>query len=149
MDGVHQRACYCYTDYGQQTKSHGDECLLPTHVIADYHVKKAYRSIEKFAKYKKHSQVVAGDFNAELGLEIGIECLSVGPYTLKKSNKREDWMQQLLMVQRFVALNTMYKKCQRNSKDAEANDMVHMGSDHRCGMAQLVFPITNKERRPN
>ena len=77
---------------------------------ADHHVEKAFRSIEKFTESKKHIQTVAGDFNAELGLGIGIERLSVGPCTLKESNKRGDWMKQWLVMQRFVALNTMYSK---------------------------------------
>ena len=25
------------------------------------------------------------------------------------------------------------RRCLRHIKDAEANDMIHMGSDHRCG----------------
>ena len=35
----------------------------------------------------------------------------------------------------------------RNVKDAEANDMIHMGSDHRCVMA--TFLIDMPERRIN
>ena len=76
---------------------------------ADHHVQKAYRSIEKFTKSKKHIQIVAVDFNAELGLGIGIERLSVGPYTLKASNKCGDWMKQWLLVRKFVAFNTIHK----------------------------------------
>ena len=67
---------------------------------ADHHVEKAFRSIEKFTESKKHIQTVAGDFNAELGLGIGIERLSVGPCTLKESNKRGDWMKQWMVMQR-------------------------------------------------
>ena len=53
---------------------------------------------------------MGGDFNAELGPGIGIERVSVGPRTLQESNKRGDWMKQWLMSQKFVALNTMYRK---------------------------------------
>ena len=67
---------------------------------ADHHVEKAFRSIEKFTESKKHIQTVAGDFNAELGLGIGIERLSVGPCTLKESNKRGDWMKQWMVMQK-------------------------------------------------
>ena len=30
------------------------------------------------------------------------------------------------------------------SRDAEANDMIHMGSDHRSVMARFVFNASNK-----
>ena len=75
-------------------------------------------------------------------------------------------MKQWLMTQKLVALNTMYKKTPatqatyrtpkgaekqldyilvnrkylRWSNDAEANDMIHMESDHRRVMAQVVIP---------
>ena len=80
-------------------------------------------------------------------------------------------MKQWLMLQKIVALNTMYKNMRnklhtghskgaekqldyilvnrgylRCSKDAEANDIKHMGSVHRCVMAQFVIPAP--KRRP-
>ena len=58
---------------------------------------------------RKNIQIIGGDFNAELGLGVGIERLCVGPYTLKGSNKRGDWMKQWLMIQNFVAFNTKKK----------------------------------------
>ena len=33
----------------------------------------------------------------------------------------------------------------RNVKDAEANDMIHMGSDHRCVMATLLLNLSEKK----
>ena len=33
----------------------------------------------------------------------------------------------------------------RNVKDAEANDMIHMGSDHRCVMATLLINMPEKK----
>ena len=44
-------------------------------------------------------QIVGGFFNAELCPGIGIERLSVGPHTLKESNRRGDWLKQWLMLQ--------------------------------------------------
>ena len=99
-------------------------------------------------------QIVGGDFNSELD---GVERARVGPHTLKECNKRGDWLKQWLMIQNFTALNTMYRKtsgkqttCRSPTetekqidyifvkrrhlkfwKDAEANDMIHRGSDHR------------------
>ena len=78
-------------------------------------------------------------------------------------------MTQWLLENNLVALNTMYKKIQQKQvtyltpkngekqldyiltdrkhyswrKDAEANDTIHMGRDHRCVMAMFEIP---KER---
>ena len=108
---------------------------------------------------------MGGDFSAELGPGDAVERASVGPHTLKEGNKRRDWLKQWLMIQNFTALNTMYRKtsgkqttCRspegtekqidyklikrrhlKYSKDADANDMIHMGSDRRCVMATFVI----------
>ena len=37
------------------------------------------------------------------------------------------------------------KRYLRNVKDAEANDMIHMGSDHRCVMATLLIIMPEKK----
>ena len=76
-------------------------------VCADHHVERAYQTIEKLTKSRMNIQIIGEDFNAELGPGIGVERHSVGPHTLKESNKRGDWMKQWLMLQKFVALNTM------------------------------------------
>ena len=83
------------------------------------------------------------------------ERVSVGPHTLKEVNKRGDWMKQWLMIQKFTALDTMYRKTLGKQtayrspkgtekqidyilikrrlfiKAADASDMIHMDSDHR------------------
>ena len=41
-----------------------------------------------------------------------------------------------------ILVTRKYLRC---SKDAEASDMGHMGSDHRCVMAQFVFPAPKKK----
>ena len=79
-------------------------------------------------------------------------------------------MKLWLMLQKFTALNTMYRKtpekqttyrspkCNEKqldyilikrrhlkySKDAEANDMIHMGCDHRCVMATFTIIALGK-----
>ena len=89
---------------------------------------------------------------------------------LNESNKRGDWMMQWFMIRKFVALNTMHKKLpdkqatfrssngkdkqldyvlvdrksMRYCRDAEANDRVHMGSDHRCVVTRFTFPGLKK-----
>ena len=80
-------------------------------------------------------------------------------------------MKQWLMTQKLVVLDTMHRKTSakqatyrtpkgaekqldymllnrkylRWSKDAEANDMTHVESDHRSVMAQLVIPAKKKK----
>ena len=95
---------------------------------------------------------------------------SVGRYTLNEGNKRGDWMKHWMMLQGYTALNAMYRKTLqkqttsispkgkekqigyiltkrrylRHAKDAEANDMIHMGSDHRCVMATFTINMPEK-----
>ena len=50
-------------------------------------------------------------------------------------------------TQRFreaAGLNSGEQKISEMSKDAEANDMIHMGSDHRSVKAQFVIPAKKK-----
>ena len=79
-------------------------------------------------------------------------------------------MKHWLMLQGYTALNTMYRKTLqkqtafvspkgnekqidyiltkrrylRHNKDAEANDTIHMGSDHRCVMATFTITMPGK-----
>ena len=55
---------------------------------ADHHVERAYKTIEKLTRSRMNIQIVGGDINAELGPGICVERLSVGPHTLKETNKR-------------------------------------------------------------
>ena len=81
---------------------------FPHSGYADHHIEKMYRTIEKHTKSWKNIQIIGRDFNAELGLGTDVEPVSVGPYTLKESNKRGDWLKQWMQNQ--VALGTMYRK---------------------------------------
>ena len=111
-----------------------------------------------------------GDFNAELGLGNGTERKSVGRYTFNEGNKRGDWLKSWLMLQDYTAHITMFRKTPQKQttftspkgnekqidyiltkrrylkhiKDAEANDMIHMGSDHRCVMATFTISLLGK-----
>ena len=105
------------------------------------------------AHCNKYIPIIGGDFNAELGPGKGTERKSVGRYTLNEGNKRGDWLKSWLMLQDYTALNTMFKETPQKQttfispkgnekqidyilterrhlkhvKDAEANDMIHMG----------------------
>ena len=152
---------------------------FPHSKYADHHIEKMYKTIEKhMPNNKKCIPIIGGDFNAELGPGKGSECKSVGKHTLNESNKRGDWLKSWLMLNDYSALNTMFRKTPqkqtsfvspkgkekqidyiltkrrylRNVKDAEANDMIHMGSDHRCVMATFLIDIPerkNNVRRGN
>ena len=138
---------------------------------ADHHIEKMYKTIEKhMAHCNKYIPIIGGDFNAELGPGNGTERKSVGRYTLNEGNKGGDWMKHWLMLQDYTALNAMYSKtrqkqttfrspkgdekqidylstkirCLRYNKDAGANDMIHMGSDHRCVMATFTISMLGK-----
>ena len=146
---------------------------FPHSKYVDHHIEKMYKTIEKhMTNNKKCIPIIGGDFNAELGPGKGTECKSVGKYTLNESNKRGDWLKRWLMLKDYSALNTMFRKTPqkqtsfvspkgkekqidyiltkrrylRNVKDAEANDMIHMGSDHKCIMA--TFLINTPGRTP-
>ena len=131
------------------------------------------KQLRNSQKSRMNIQIVGGDINVELGPGIGVERLSVGPHTLKETNKRGDWMKQWLMLQKFVALNTMYRKIReqlrfrtpegvekqldyilinrkylKHSRDAEANNMTHIGSDHRSVMARFVIPVSKQKDSP-
>ena len=145
---------------------------FPHSKYADHHIEKMYTTIEKhMTNNKKCIPIIGGDFNAELGPGKGAECKSVGKYTLNESNKRGDWLKSWLMLNDYSALNTMFRKTPqkqtsfvspkgkekqidyiltkrrylRNVKDAEANDMIHMGSDHRCVMATFLINMPEKK----
>ena len=145
---------------------------FPHSKYADHHIEKMYKTIEKhMTNDNKCIPIIGGDFNAELGPGKGTECKSVGKYTLNESNKRGDWLKSWLMLNDYSALNTMFRKTPqkqtsfvspkgkekqidyiltkrrylRNVKDAEANDMIHMGSDHRCAMATFLINMLGKD----
>ena len=130
-----------------------------------------YRTIEKHTtNCTKYIPIVGGDFNAELRPGCGSECTGVGIHALNEGNKRGDWMKHGLVSQGYTALNTMYRKTPqkqttfispkgnekqinyiltkrrhlRHNKDAEANDMIHMGSDHRCVVATFMIATPEK-----
>ena len=76
---------------------------------ADNHVEKMYKCIESLTKCRKNNTtIVAGDSNAQLG--PGSERLSVGQHTQNESSKHGDRSKRWLMMQNYVAMNTMFKK---------------------------------------
>ena len=169
---IHQRTGHHCHDRGKPPTHRTDECLLPPLWRCGPPRWKMYRTIEKHTtNYQNCIPTVGGDFNAELGPGCGTECTSVGKHTLNGANTRGDWMKHWLMLQNFTALNTMYRKNLgkpttyrspkgnekqidyyiikrrhlKYNKDAEANDMIHMGSDHRCVMATFMITTPKKD----
>ena len=69
---------------------------------------KMYKMIEKHTENcKRYIPIIGGDFNAEVGLGQGNECISVGRY---EGNKGGDWMKHWMMLQCYTALISMYRK---------------------------------------
>ena len=142
---------------------------LPHSGYPDHQVERTYETIRRVIDKDRYMKIIGGDFNAE---RTGVEQTSVGHYTLNKANCRGEWMTQWLFEKNLVALNTMYKKIQQKqvthhtpkgvekqldyiltdkkhccwSRDAEANDMIHMGSDHRCVMAKFEIPVKTRRK---
>ena len=138
---IHQRAGHCNIDHSQPSTYHADEWVLQCRIGT-----RLWSSTR--------------------------QCWTT--HTLKEWNKRGDWIKQWLTIQNFTALNTMCRRkhekqatyrsptgtekqfdyilCKRRhlsySKDAEANDMIHMGSDHRSVMATFVMKKHEKECPP-
>ena len=111
MDRVHQWVCNSNAGWSQQIESRADECILPTHGMRrPPRWKRRTSPSRNKPNWWRHIRIIGSDFNAERELGVGAEHLRVGPYTLNESNKRGDWMTQLLMIRNFAALNTMYKK---------------------------------------
>ena len=109
---------------------------------ADHHVERAYRAIEKHTKSKKKNiRIVGGDFNAELGPGFGVERVSVGPHTRGEQERRLD--------EAMADATEVDRKHMCCSRDAEASDMIHMGSDHRSVMAQFVITASHFEEKEN
>ena len=147
---------------------------MPHSGYPDHQVERTYETIRRVIGTDGNMKIIGGYFNAELGPGTGVEQTSVGHYTLNKANCRGEWMTQWLLENKLVALNTMYKKTPQKqvtyhtqkgvekqldcnltdrkhycwSRDAEATDMIHMGSDHRCVMARFAIP-EKKNRRPD
>ena len=55
------------------------------------------------------------------------------PFISPKGNEKQ--IDYILTKRRFLI----------NVKDAEANDMIHMGSDHRCVMATFLINMPGKD----
>ena len=140
---------------------------------ADHHIENMYKVVEKHTENcKRYIPLNGGDFNAEL-VGHGNECISVGRYTLNEGNKRGDWMKHWMMLQGYTSFITMCRKTPqkqttfispkrqekqidyiltkrrylRHAKDAEANGMIHMGSDHRCARRTFTSRIQENKTR--
>ena len=138
---------------------------------ADYHIEKMCKTIEKhMAHCDKHIPIIGEDINAELGPGKETERKNVGRYTLNEGNKSGDSLESWLMLQDYTALNTKFRKTPQKQttfispkgnekqidytltkrrhlkdiKDAEASDMIHRGSDHRCVMATVTISMLGK-----
>ena len=166
MDEVHNERVMATAITNNKQVVRLSSIYMPHSGYADSHVEKVHSEIDKITTCSQNMLIMGGAFNAELGPGQSAEKLSVGRRTLNESYKRGDWLKECVMSQRLVALNTVCRKqadkqttfrsangqekqldCTltsrrhlKFSKNAEVNDMLHMGSDHRSVMAQFVIP---------
>ena len=124
---------------------------------ADHHIEKCTKRSRSTRQIAKHTYISLKETsmqNWDLVTEPNAFVLADTNST--RETKRGDWMKQWLMLQGYTALDTMYRKntsetndLQRSpkgnekqidflltkrrylryNKDAEANDVIHMGSD--------------------
>ena len=143
---------------------------------ADQHVEIVYNSIDKMTKSRKNMQVVGGEtstLNLVPELELNAPVLECIPSTnqtaevtgwssgscnrnlwhstrcTKKTPEKQFTYRTPNGAEKQLDYTLVNKKYLRCSEDAEANDMIHMGSDHRCVMAQFVIPAPKKEDSQN
>ena len=137
----------------RSTQVRTDQCVLPLLGIRGHEHREDVQKHRDPLQQQKHIRIIAGGFNAQLGLGIDSERDNVGEHTMGQSNNRGIWMKQWLMIQNYVALNTTCKTQQNNNTqlgcveidkrdsryftDAEANDMIHLESGHRSVTAQV------------
>ena len=147
---------------------------MPHSGYPDHQVEKTYKTILKTVEKDKSMKIIGGDFNAELGPGEGIELSAVVHYTLNTANCRGEWLTQWLIENKLVAVNTMCRKLPQKqvtyhtpkrvekqldyiltdkkhyswSRDAEANDTIHMGSDHRCVISKFEIPKVKAKGKP-
>ena len=96
---------------GQQTNDNLGECVHATQWLSGpSSCKNIQKRLVRRSKKDKSMKIIGGDFNAELGLGVGIELSSVGHYALKKSKWKRRMNDTVVTWNNLVALNTMYKK---------------------------------------
>ena len=151
--------------------SHCWVCTFPTRDTRTNTSKKVFNSTEKMTKStKKHANCGRRlqHWTWSQNWNWTPQCWNAYPQRIKQQR----WLVEAVadVTEKVVALNTMHKKTLekqvtyrtpkgaekqldyilvnrkylRCSKDAEANDMIHMGSDHRCVMAHYVIPAPKK-----
>ena len=81
-----------------------------------------YKCVESYNKCCENTIIIAGDFKAQLRPGMGAERMSVGQYTLSEPNKREDSVKHWLIIQNYVALDTMFRKKTRQASYVPSNE---------------------------
>ena len=148
---------------------------MPHSGYADHHVEKVYKTITKITEREKNMKIIGGDFNAELGPGEGMELSAVGHYTLNKGRELQRRMDDSVATPEQTGgaehhvqedttetsdiLHIKRSKKQQDyiltdrkhykwSRDAEASDTIHMGSDHRCVTARFEIPQEKEQGNP-
>ena len=103
IEYINERAI---NDHGQPPSHQADERVLSPLGVCRPSQRKIYRTIEKHTNSSlKSIQIVEGDFQRRTGPRRRSVTCQCWP-----GNKRGDWLKQWLMIQNFIALNTMYRR---------------------------------------
>ena len=124
---------------------------MPHNGYPDHQVEKKYKTILTTIDQDKSMKIIGGDFDAELGPGEGIELSSQQTKLQRRmddsvaSRKQSCRIEQVTyhtpkQVEKQLDYILTDRKHYSWSRDAEANDTIHMGSDHRCVMANFEIP---------
>ena len=156
----------CSIDFGQQTTDHPGKCIRTCHTVVTLTVKSEERTRQLQQRLKKTRAWRSFEEISTLSLvkEMVLNChLLATTHATKRTAEVNGCRSGYLNL---AAWNTMYKKIPKKqvtyhtpkggkkqldyiltdwkhyfwSEDAEANDTIVMGSDHRCIMAKFEIP---------
>ena len=126
---IHQRTCHLHHNRGQPPTHQTDECVFHHPGYADHHIEKMYKTIEKHTG------------------NIGLCCTTTQHSTRcteKTPQKHTTFVSPKGSEKQIDYIQTK-RRYLRHNKDAEANDMIHMGSGHRCVMATFLINMLGKD----
>ena len=94
--------------------------------------KKAHDMIQNVIRSDKASKSseATSTLNWDLVLELSEQ---VWDHTVKEANSRGEWMNQWLMAQKMVALNTMYKKARQKAKHVQNSNRTREAAGIHAG----------------
>ena len=156
-------------DFGRPSKHQANERILSPHRVCRPSRRKMYRTIEKTrfpAKSVHRLLEETWTLNWSQDTELGVPALARTHSRRKRKRRLAEALADIARFQStqhdrqknawkttyrspkgtekqidYILIKRRHLKC---NKDAEANDMIYMGSDHRCVMATFVINTPEK-----